>query len=73
MDAPSNMVSVKRTAEWDSVITYANKPRTTYKDFRDAKPSRAVIQKAFADYLENCKFANCTVNPGYMKSLGLSK
>ncbi len=71
MDAPSNMVSVKRTAEWDSVITYANKPRTTYKDFRDAKPSRAVIQKAFADYLENCKFVNCTVNPGYMKSLGL--
>ncbi len=73
MDAASNMVAVKRTAEWDSVITFANKPRTTYKDIRDAKPARAVIEKAFADYLENCKFANCTVNPGYMKALGLSQ
>ncbi|MFZ4620079.1 MAG: glycoside hydrolase family 5 protein [Bacteroidota bacterium] len=71
MDAASNMVAVKRTAEWDSVIAFANKPRTTYKDIRDAKPARAVIEKAFADYLENCKFANCTVNPGYMKALGL--
>ncbi|MBP6671830.1 MAG: cellulase family glycosylhydrolase [Bacteroidetes bacterium] len=71
MDAASNMVAVKRTAEWDSVITFANKPRTTYKEIREAMPSRAVINKAFADYLENCKFANCTVNPGYMKALGL--
>ncbi len=73
MDAASNMVSVKRTAEWDSVITFANKPRTTYKEIREAMPSRAVIQKAFADYLENSKFANCTVNPGYMKALGLEQ
>jgi aryl-phospho-beta-D-glucosidase BglC (GH1 family) len=73
MDAARNMVSIKRTAKWDSVITYANKPRITYKDIRDAKPSRDVIQKAFADYLENCKFGRCTVNDGYMNALGLKK
>jgi len=73
MDAPSNMVSIKRTAEWDSIITFANNPRTTYKDFRDAKPGREVIKKAFAEYLENCKFVNCTVNEGYMKALGLKR
>jgi endoglucanase len=73
MDAPSNMVSIKRTAEWDSIITFANNPRTSYKDFRDAKPAREVIKKAFTEYLENCKFVNCTVNEGYMKALGLKR
>jgi endoglucanase len=71
MDAQSNMVSIKKTAEWDSIITYVNKPRTSYKEFRDAKPAPEVVNKAFADYLENCKFANCIVNDGYMKALGL--
>jgi aryl-phospho-beta-D-glucosidase BglC (GH1 family) len=71
MDAGSNMVSIKKTAEWDSIVTYANKPRTTYKEIRDARPAEPVIRKAFADYLELCKFSNCTVNDGYMFALGL--
>ncbi len=72
MDAASNMVSITRTAEWDSVIAFANKPRTTYKEFRDAKPSRAVIAKAFADILDNSALSRCRVNDGYLKALGLS-
>ncbi|MFA6469910.1 MAG: cellulase family glycosylhydrolase [Bacteroidota bacterium] len=71
MDASSNMVSVKRTSEWDSIITFVNKPRTTYKEIRDARPATMVVKKAFADYLENCQFKYCTVNAGYMKALGL--
>jgi aryl-phospho-beta-D-glucosidase BglC (GH1 family) len=73
MDSGSNMVSIKKTAEWDSVAAFANKPRTTYKEIREARPSDAVIKKAFADYLELCKFSNCTVNEGYMNALGLRK
>jgi len=72
MDAASNMLSVKRTAEWDSIITYANKPRTTYKEIREARPSQPVIEKAFKEYLELCRFSNCTVNDGYMRALGLN-
>lgn len=71
MDSPRGVVSIKRTAEWDSVITFANNPRTSYKEIREARPSSDVIKKAFADYLENCKFKNCMVNDGYMKALGL--
>lgn len=71
MDAKSNVVFVKRTAEWDSIITFANNPRTTYEDIRKARPSTAVIKKAFADYLENCKFKNCAPNEGYIRALGL--
>lgn len=71
MDAPSCMVSVKRTAEWDSVIAFVNKPRTSYKEIREGRPSQQIIHKAFSDYLENCKFQHCTVNDGYMRALGL--
>jgi aryl-phospho-beta-D-glucosidase BglC (GH1 family) len=73
MDAGSNMVSIKKTAEWDSIVTFANKPRTTYKEIREARPAQAVIQKAFSDYLELCRFSNCTINNGYMDALGLRK
>jgi hypothetical protein len=71
MDKPSSMVSIRKTAEWDSIVTFANKPRTTFKEIRDARPAQGVINKAFSDYLENCKFSNCTVNEGYLKALGV--
>ncbi|MCK9409153.1 MAG: cellulase family glycosylhydrolase [Bacteriovoracaceae bacterium] len=73
MDSGSNMVSIKKTAEWDSIVTFANTPRMTFKEIRDARPGNNVIQKAFSDYLELCKFSNCTVNDGYMNALGLKK
>ncbi|MEW6060839.1 MAG: glycoside hydrolase family 5 protein [Bacteroidota bacterium] len=71
MDATSSMVSIQRTAEWDSIITYAKAQRVSYEEIRKARPSADVIKKAFADYLENCKFKNCTVNKGYLEALGL--
>lgn len=71
MDATSSIVSIKRTAEWDSIIAYAKAPRVTYEEIRKARPSADVIKKAFSDYLENCKFKNCTVNKEYLKALGL--
>lgn len=71
MDAASNMVSITRTAEWDSVIAFVNRPRTSYKEVREARPPQQIIDKAFADYLENCLLARCRVNDGYLKALGL--
>ncbi|MEK7818786.1 MAG: cellulase family glycosylhydrolase [Bacteroidota bacterium] len=71
MEATSNMVAIKKTAEWDSIITYANKSRIGFDEIRKAKPEREIILKAFNDFLENCKFENCTVNEGYIRALGL--
>jgi endoglucanase len=71
MDATSSVVSIKRTAAWDSVIAYANAPRISYEEIRKARPSAAVIKRAFDEYLENCKFKNCSVNTGYINALGL--
>lgn len=71
MDATSNMVAIKKTAEWDSIITFANKSRIGFDEIRKAKPEREIIIKAFNDFLENCKFENCSVNDGYIRALGL--
>ena len=71
MDATSNMVAIKKTAEWDSIITFANKSRIGFDEIRKAKPEREIILKAFNDFLENCKFENCSVNDGYIRALGL--
>ncbi|NUN69242.1 MAG: cellulase family glycosylhydrolase [Bacteroidetes bacterium] len=73
MDAGSNMVSIPKTAEWDSIITFANKPRTTYKEIREARPSDHIIKKAFTDYLDLCRFERCTVNDGYLRALGVKR
>lgn len=71
MDATSNIVSMKRTAEWDSIIVYTKRAGNSFADIRKFMPARDVITKAFDDYLENCKFQHCEVNEGYVKALGL--
>jgi len=73
MDATSCMVSITRTAAFDSVIAYSNKPRSSFKEIRTERPGQEVINKAFAEYLENCRFENCTINEGYLHALGLVK
>jgi aryl-phospho-beta-D-glucosidase BglC (GH1 family) len=70
MDATTCIASVKRTPEFDSVIAYANKPRLSYKDIREARPAREIVRKALNDYLDNCRFENCTINEGYLRALG---
>ncbi len=72
MDSPRSMVSITRTAEWDSIVAYANKPRTTYKEIREARPPKHVIEKAFADFLTNSQFSKCSLNEGYLRALGVN-
>jgi aryl-phospho-beta-D-glucosidase BglC (GH1 family) len=71
MDAPSCMVSIKRTAAFDSVIAYGNAQRISFKDIRGKRPPEEIIAKAFTEYLENCRFENCIINDPYMSALGL--
>ncbi len=73
MDSERSIVSIKRTAEFDSVITYANSTRPNFKSVRDSRPKSEIVQKAFFDYLENCQLKNCTVNQGYLEALGLKQ
>ncbi len=71
LDATSCIVSIKRPEDWDAIIAFADGPRTTFEEVRKHRPPKEKVEKALSDYLERIKFANCRVNQGYLKALGL--
>ena len=65
------IVTFNQPPNYDSVIAYANTPRNNFDDIRKHRPSNTTeIKKALDDFLENCRFKNCTQNTGYIKALG---
>jgi endoglucanase len=71
LDSTSCVASVKKPADWDAITTFADRPRTTFEEIRNNRPTKEKIEKALADYLEQVKFRNCAINQGYLKALGL--
>lgn len=71
LEATSCPVSINLPAEWDTIVGFAEAPRITFEDVRKHRPPKEKVQKALNDYLERIKFANCRVNQGYLKALGL--
>lgn len=71
LDATACVVSIKKPADWDAIIAYADHPRTTFADVRTNRPPKEAVRRALADYLEGVKFQNCKVNQGYLTALGL--
>jgi endoglucanase len=71
LEATSCPVSINSPAEWDTIVRFAESPRTTFEDVRKSRPAKESVQKALNDYLERIKFANCRINQGYLKALGL--
>lgn len=65
------IVTFNQPPNYDSVIAYANTPKNNFDDIRKHRPSNTTeIKKALDDFLENCRFKNCTQNTGYIKALG---
>ena len=71
MDATSCLVSINRPAEWETMINFANAPRTTFEELRKIRPAREKIQRGLTGLLQEVRFANCRINRGYLKALGL--
>jgi aryl-phospho-beta-D-glucosidase BglC (GH1 family) len=71
LDATSCAVSINAPADWQTIIDFAEGPRTTFEEIRKNRPPKEKAQKALNDYLEGTKFANCRINQGYLKALGL--
>jgi endoglucanase len=71
LDATSCIVSINRPEDWAAIIAFADGPRTTFEEVRKNRPPKEKVEKAFSDYLEGIKFANCRINQGYLKALGL--
>ena len=71
MDATSCVVSINPPAEWETIVGFAEGPRTTFEEVRKHRPPKDKVQQALSSYLERIKFANCRINQGYLKALGL--
>ena len=71
LNATSCVVSINSPAEWEAIIAFADGPRTTFEEVRKNRPPKEKVQKALNDYLERMKFANCRINNGYLKALGV--
>jgi aryl-phospho-beta-D-glucosidase BglC (GH1 family) len=65
------MVSVKEPENWHVIVEYTQKDNSSFKKIRENRPSQALVLQALNEYLENMKFANCTVNKGYIEALGM--
>ena len=71
LEATSCVVSINSPAEWQTIIAFAEGPRTTFEDLRKHRPAKEKVQQALSNYLEQIKFSNCRINQGYLKALGL--
>jgi endoglucanase len=73
LDATTCIVSINLPAEWNSIVAFADHPRTTFEDVRKNRPAREKIKAALAGYLQQIKFENCRINDGYLTALGLKR
>ena len=70
LDTERCVASIVKPAGWDRIVAFAEHPRSTYKELREQRPPRAVIDQALGEYLENIRFESCRVNQGYLEALG---
>lgn len=65
----SSMVAVTRPEGWQSIIDFAEAPRTTYQEIRTARPDQIESLRTLESFLESIRFANCKVQEDYIRSL----
>lgn len=66
------VLNIAPPADWDAVRAFADAPRGTYEEIRQARPPAGVGERALADLLENLSPARGRVNEGYVRALGLT-
>jgi hypothetical protein len=71
LEATSCIVSINSPEDWATVVAFVEGPRNTFEEVRKHRPPKEKVERALNDYLERIKFANCRVNQGYLKALGL--
>jgi aryl-phospho-beta-D-glucosidase BglC (GH1 family) len=71
MDSTSSVASINTPPDWDSIVAFADRPRTTFEEIRTNRPPKQKVERALAAYLEQIKFANCKINRGYLNALGM--
>lgn len=68
----SCFMSITPPEGWEQIIHFAEAPRGSYKEIRDARPDQESSRRILRQMLENCKFEHCTPEEGYIQALGLN-
>jgi len=71
MDATSSIVSVSRPPYWDEVVAYAASRTFDFEANYKIRPPLEHSRAALRGLVENARFRNARVNPGYIRALGL--
>lgn len=71
MGSERGMVTIPTPENWQVIVDFTESPRNGFAEIRAARPDQEVVKKAMLDFLENCKFSNCTENPEYIRAMGL--
>ena len=65
------MVALKEPENWNVVVEYTKKDRSSFANIRENRPNQDTVRKALDELIENSKFACCSKNEGYIKALGM--
>lgn len=67
----SSFVGITPPEGWQEIVRFAESPRTTYREIREARPDQALVRKAMTDFLEAARLENCKVQEEYIRSLDM--
>jgi aryl-phospho-beta-D-glucosidase BglC (GH1 family) len=71
MESTRGIVSINQPEYFDLIIKFAEDGKFDYSSIRDNRPDIKKIKIALMQFLENCKFKNCSINDDYIIALGL--
>lgn len=70
LDAERSFLNIPMPEGWQTICDFLAADRSEYELIRTARPDQATCRAILDTYLENCRFANCRRNAGYIGALG---
>jgi endoglucanase len=67
----SSILSIPDPVGWDKIVDYAMGPRLNPEEIRQHRPPLDQAAASLRGLLENIRFEKNTLNPGYLRALGL--
>ncbi len=68
----AGMMTIAKPKDWDLIVEYTKKDRSSFEKIREARPDQQKVRNAMLELLENMKFSNSIKNEGYTRALGMT-
>lgn len=69
----SCMMGITAPEGWDAIVEFSEADRSSYGSIRAVRPDQQAARAALDAFIENCHFARCNPQNGYIKSLNLRR